>query len=190
MSHDFCGARFCWRKIAEDAYEEEDKMSQIEVHNISFENKLLEYSKTQIKKYNTQRLARRGQDTLYSFLITEEGAIYDGAAFEPFVAQATVCGERHAIANMVMNEAYKTKIESIVIADPVPRLQPHGTFPCGTCREIISQFGKPETSVLLLQYIREDLPKEGPTWIFPKVERFLMKELYTFPYTPDPNLWM
>lgn len=97
---------------------------------------------------------RRGIDTLYGFLVTAEGTFYDGAAYEPNLAHATICGERHAIANMVMNEGYGSKIASIVIADPMPSEQERGTPPCETCRHLIWQFGTPETSVILVQYIQ------------------------------------
>src|SRR5688572_3669231 len=66
------------------------------------EQRLLDHAKASVVKYNEQRHARGGIDTLYSFLITAEGALYDGAAFEPSIAHATVCGERHAIANLVL----------------------------------------------------------------------------------------
>lgn len=153
------------------------------------EQKLVEHAKEAITKYNKQRHARGGMDTLYGFLITEDGALYDGASFEPNLAQATVCGERHAIANMVMHEGYKTKIKSIVVADPVPEVQEKGTPPCGTCRHLIWQFGNPETSVIFMQYIQNKDEKGELSWTFPKMEKHLIKNLYPFPYEPNPNLW-
>lgn len=153
------------------------------------EQKLAEYAKTRIAKYNTQRHRRNGLDTLYGFLITQDGSFYDGAAFEPNISHATICGERHAIANMVMNEGYNTKIESIVVADPVPSVQEKGTPPCGTCRQIIWQFGNPDTSFIFMQYIQEKNEKGERNWTFPKIEKHLMKDLYPYPYEPNPNLW-
>jgi cytidine deaminase len=136
------------------------------------EQKLVEHAKEAVVKYNKQRHEKGGIDTLYSFLLSESGNIYDGACFEPNISHATVCGERHAIANLVMNEAYNSKIVSIVVADPVPRVQEKSSPPCGTCRHLIWQFGKPDTSVILMQYIQE---KDG--WTFPKMEKLTMKDL-------------
>jgi cytidine deaminase len=148
------------------------------------EKKLVEYAKKAIVKYNKMRHQKGSFDALYSFLMSDTGKIHGGACFEPNIAQATICGERHAIANMIMNEAYKTKIKHIVIADPVPKVQKNSTPPCGTCRHLIWQFGTPKTSVILMQYI---LQKNG--WIFPKIEKYFIKDLYPYPYEPKEGLW-
>ena len=161
----------------------------MDIQLTSAEQKLVEHAKAQVAKYNKQRHAKGGQDTLYSFLITKEGSIHDGAAFEPNIVHATVCGERHAIANMVMNEDYNSKIESIVVADPVPRVQEKGTPPCGTCRHVIWQFGNPDTSVILMQYIQEKDENGELSWTFPKMKKHLIKDLYPYPYEPNPDLW-
>ena len=150
----------------------------------SSETKLVEYSQRAIIKYNKIRHKKGGIDTLYSFLMSDSGAIHSGACFEPKISHATVCGERHAIANMVLKESYRARIESIVIADPVPRLQGHGTPPCGTCRELIWEFGTPKTSVILLQYIQGKT-----TWTFPRMEKYAIKAFYPHPYEPAEGLW-
>jgi len=64
------------------------------------EQKLIKHAKKAIIKYNTLRYQKGGCDTLYSFLMTEAGNIHDGACFEPNLGHASICGERHAIANM------------------------------------------------------------------------------------------
>lgn len=73
------------------------------------EEKLVEYVKEAIVKYNKVRHANGGIDTLYSFLLSDSGKMYDGASYEPNIAHASVCGERCAIANMVLQESYKAK---------------------------------------------------------------------------------
>ena len=97
------------------------------------EKRLVAYSKHAIIEYNKMRHSRGGVDTLYSFILSDRGGIYDGACFEPDIKQATICAERHAIANLVSKESYKAKIRSIVVADPVPEVQRRSTTPCGTC---------------------------------------------------------
>ena len=149
------------------------------------EKKLVNYSKKAIIRYNTMRHRKGGLDTLYSFLLSDSEKIYDGACFEANIAQATICGERHAIANLIINESYSAKIKAIVIADPVPEVQKHGTTPCGTCRHLIWTHGTPKTTVILIQYI---MGKKG--WTFPKIEKYTIKQLYPHPYEPaDKNIW-
>jgi len=148
------------------------------------EKKLIEHSKEAIVKYNTIRHVNDGIDTLYSFLLSDSGKIHDGACYEPQLAHATVCGERHAIANMILQESYKAKIKSIVVADPVPEVQEHGRTPCGTCRHLIWSQGTPETTVILMQYIQG---KDG--WMFAKLEKYTIKDFYPLPYEPKESLW-
>jgi len=150
----------------------------------SEEKRLVEYAKEAIVKYNKIRHANGDIDTLYSFLLSDSGKIHDGACYEPNLAHATVCGERHAIANMILQETYKSRIKSIVVADPVPEVQEHGTPPCGTCRHLIWSQGTPETTVILMQYIQG---KEG--WTFPKLEKYTIKDFYPLPYEPKEGLW-
>lgn len=148
------------------------------------EIRLVEYSKEAVVTYNKIRHTHDGIDTLYSFLLSDSGKIYDGASYEPNIAHASVCGERCTIANMVLQESYKAKIKSIVVADPVPELQERSTPPCGTCRHLIWSHGTPETTVILIQYIQE---KNG--WTFPKIEKYLAKDFYPYPYEPVEGLW-
>jgi cytidine deaminase len=148
------------------------------------ETQLVEYSKDAIVKYNKMRHANGGIDTLYSFLLSESGKIYDGASYEPNISHASVCAERCTISNMVLQESYKAKINSIVVADPVPEIQERSTPPCGTCRHLIWSQGNPETSVILMQYVQG---KDG--WTFPKIEKHLIKDLYPYPYEPVKGLW-
>ncbi|MEO6655860.1 MAG: hypothetical protein ABIO36_07220 [Pyrinomonadaceae bacterium] len=148
------------------------------------EKKLIEYSEEAVVKFNKMRHANGDVDTLYSFILSSSGNIYDGACYEPNIAQATVCGERCAIAAMVLHESYKARIKSIVIADPIPEVQKHGTPPCGTCRHLIWSHGIPETTVLLMQYIQG---KYG--WTFPKTTKFTIVDLYPHPYEPIVGLW-
>ena len=155
--------------------------------NIQFterEKNLVEYSKKAIIKYNEIRHANGGIDTLYSFLTSDSGKTHDGGCYEPNLNHASVCAERHAIANMILQESYKAIIKSIVIADPVPEVQEHGTPPCGTCRHLIWSHGTPETVVVLMQYIQG---KSG--WTFPKIEKYTIKDFYPHPYEFVDGLW-
>jgi cytidine deaminase len=150
------------------------------------EQKLVDYSKKAIVEYNKMRHEHGDINTLYSFVMSNnKWEIYDGVCFEPNIAQATVCGERHAIQNMVLKESNHARIETIVVADPVPEMQDNSTPPCGTCRHIIWQYRVPDTTVILLQYIED----ENGTTTFPKIEKYSIKELYPHPYEPIKGLW-
>jgi len=143
------------------------------------EKKLIDCAKKAIVKYNKLRKANGGIDTLYSFVMSDSGKIYDGACLESNLSNGSLCAERHAIANMILKESYKAKVKAIVIADPVPKVQKNSTLPCGTCRHIIREFGKANTSVICIQYI--ELKNE---WTFSKIEKYKICELYPHSYTP------
>lgn len=148
------------------------------------EKRLVEYSKEAIIKYNKIRHARGGIDTLYSFLLSDSGKIHDGACYEANISHASMCGERHAIANMILQESYSAKIKSIVVADPVPDIQKNSTPPCGTCRHLIWSHAVPETTVILMQYIQGK-----DCWTFPTIEKYFVKDLYPHSYEPVKGLW-
>jgi len=145
----------------------------------SDEKKLIDYAKKAIVKYNKIRKVKGGFDTLYAFVLSDSGKIYDGICFESNLSHGNICAERHAIANMILEETYKAKVKAVVVVDPVPKIQKHSTPPCGTCRHVIREFGKPDTIVICMQYIRRK-----NNWIFPKTEKYKIKELYPRRYIP------
>lgn len=75
------------------------------------EKKLITHAKKSVIKYNKIRQAKGGIDTLYSFLMSDSGKIYDGACLETNTDHFNICAERHAIANMILNESHKSKIK-------------------------------------------------------------------------------
>ncbi|MFA5076517.1 MAG: cytidine deaminase [Patescibacteria group bacterium] len=150
------------------------------LHLTPSEQKLLNHAKKQVVKYNKIRHARSGIDTLYAFVVSDSGKIHDGGCLEvDSISHASVCGERHAIANMVLAESYQAKVKTVVVADPVPKVQKDSSTPCGTCRALLWEFGTPQTTVICLQYIQKP---NG--WIFPKWQKFILKDLYPHAYQP------
>jgi cytidine deaminase len=141
------------------------------------EKKLVEHAKKAVVKYNKKRQSKGGIDTLYSFVMSDSGKIYDGACLETTISSGVLCAERHAIANMILQETYSAKIKSVVVADPVPKVQKNGTTPCGTCRHVIWELGVPDTTIICMQYIRHK-----DRWTFPKLEKHTIKKLYPNPY--------
>jgi cytidine deaminase len=141
------------------------------------ETKLVEHAKKAVVKYNQKRHSKGDIDTLYAFAQSDGGKIHDGACLESSIGSAGLCAERHAIANMVLKEAYKASIKSIVIADPVPEFREKSSTPCGTCRHVIWERGTANTSVICMQYMQV---KRG--WDFGKIQKYRIKNLYPHPY--------
>ena len=122
--------------------------------------------------------AKGGIDTIYAFVLSNSGKIYDGACLESTIGSAGICAERLAIGNMILKETYKAKIISVVTFDPVPKKQEKSSTPCGTCRHVIWENGSPNATVICGQYIQR---KNG--WEFiPTMEKYTIKELYPRPY--------
>lgn len=156
----------------------------MDTHLADDEMRLVEHAKEAIVRYNTIRHANGGIDTLYAFVLSENGGIYEGASYEPNLAHASICAERCAIANMVLQESFAATIEAIVVADPVPDVQEMSTPPCGTCRHLIWFHGKPDTTVVLMQYVQT---KTG--WTFPRLQVFTAQDFYPLPYEPKEGKW-
>ena len=60
------------------------------------------YAQSAVVSYNTMRHAHGGIDTLYSFVLSEQGAIYDGASYEPDIAHASVCMAARILARVAL----------------------------------------------------------------------------------------
>jgi cytidine deaminase len=141
------------------------------------EQKLVDHAKAAIVRYNKKRHAKGGIDTIYAFVLSDSGKIYDGACLESAIS-AGVCAERIAIGTMFLKETYKSKIKIVVTFDPVPEEQEYSSTPCGACRHVIWEYGTPNTTIICGQYIQR---KNG--WEFlPKMEKYTIKELYPKPY--------
>jgi cytidine deaminase len=141
------------------------------------EQRLVEHAKKAIVRYNKQRHAKGEIDTIYAFVLSDSGKIYDGACLESTIS-AGVCAERVAIGAMFLKETYKSEIKCVVTFDPVPEKQEYSSTPCGTCRHVIWEYGNPNTTIICGQYIQR---KNG--WEFlPEMERYTIKELYPKAY--------
>ncbi|MCX7903791.1 MAG: cytidine deaminase [Caloramator sp.] len=68
-------------------------------------------------------------------LLTEEGKVFTGCNIENASYGGTVCAERTALFKAI-SEGYN-KFKAIAITSDSPNL----TFPCGICRQVLSEFG-------------------------------------------------
>lgn len=144
----------------------------------SDEKKLIGYARSKVLQYCKLRKSKGFYDLFYSFVLSDSGKIYGGVASESKQPQAGFCAERHAIANMLLAETEKAKIVSILVAGPVPKKSKESATPCGICRIRIHEFSTSKTSVLCSDFIR----KEKGWFVFPKVDKYTITELYPHPY--------
>ncbi|AGC69019.1 cytidine deaminase Cdd [Thermoclostridium stercorarium subsp. stercorarium DSM 8532] len=73
---------------------------------------------------------------------TASGRVYTGCNVENSSFGATICAERTAIAKAV------SEGESKIVAVAVSSDGENITYPCGICRQVISEFGNDETKVI------------------------------------------
>lgn len=86
-------------------------------------------------------------------IITEDGSIYTGCNIENASYGATNCAERTAVFKAV-SEGHK-KIKAIaVVGDPNAY-----TYPCGICRQVITEFAESNIPVILAKNEEDYLVK-------------------------------
>lgn len=68
-------------------------------------------------------------------VLTKKGNIYKGCNVESSSYGLTVCAERNALANALVNGEHEFVALAIAVAD---RLR----TPCGACRQVINELGK------------------------------------------------
>ena len=77
-------------------------------------------------------------------LLGRSGKIYTGCNVENSSYGATICAERTAVVKAVSDG--ETEIVAVAVAGDSERY----TFPCGICRQVISEFGKDDTKVICI----------------------------------------
>jgi len=75
-------------------------------------------------------------------VLTADGRIYTGCNVENSSFGATICAERTAVVKAVSDG--KTEIAAIAVTSDSEQY----TFPCGICRQVISEFGSDETKII------------------------------------------
>jgi cytidine deaminase len=74
-------------------------------------------------------------------LMLDDGSIYTGCNIENASYRLTVCAENTAIANAISKVGPKIHIRAIAVAN----LNNTASMPCGACRQIMLEFGGPDT---------------------------------------------
>ena len=72
-----------------------------------------------------------------SAILTTDGKVYTGCNVESLSLIFTICAERNAISTAI-SQAGNIELDTVVIYTPTD----HPTPPCGSCRQLIFEFGK------------------------------------------------
>ena len=83
----------------------------------------------------------------------DNGKIYSGCNIENASYGGTVCAERVAIWKAYSENALPIKIKTVVVSSDESSPWP----PCGMCRQVIAEFGTPETEIILVNLAKKEL---------------------------------
>lgn len=86
-------------------------------------------------------------------VLTEDGTVYGGCNIENASFGATNCAERTAIFKAV-SDGHKSIKAIAVVGDPTTH-----TYPCGICRQVISEFADSSIPVILIKNKQEYIVK-------------------------------
>jgi cytidine deaminase len=144
------------------------------------EMKLLEYAKKRIPVLFGKRRERGVLDTLFAFVISDSGKIYEGKSFESEICNGPICCERGAIANMALEETEKARIKSVLVFGPVGK---EGNLtPCGLCRAVIHEYSDGKATILCTGGYFERKDTDFEDIIKKNLRKFTIKELYPEPW--------
>jgi cytidine deaminase len=93
-------------------------------------------------------------------LISSDGRVFTGCNVENSTYSLSVCAERVAALKAVSEGALR--IARIAVVADTDRPTP----PCGSCRQMMWEFGKPETEVLLAN-LKGDVQKSTLAELYP-----------------------
>lgn len=77
-------------------------------------------------------------------LLTRRGNVFTGCNVENASYGLTICAERAAVFSAVAAEGAKMRLARIAVTVQADQLFP----PCGACRQVLAEFGEPETEVI------------------------------------------
>lgn len=109
-------------------------------------SKALEYRKNAYVPYSNFKVG--------SAVLVKDGKIYGGCNIENASFGATNCAERTAIFKAV-SEGYN-EIKAIAIVGSTSSY----TYPCGICRQVISEFANDTTDIILVKNEKEYIIKK------------------------------
>lgn len=75
-------------------------------------------------------------------VMSEDGSVYTGCNVENASYGLTICAERNAVGAMVLAGGKRVRTVAVVSPDA------DSIFPCGACRQVLSEFGCEELLLL------------------------------------------
>lgn len=81
-------------------------------------------------------------------LQTKQGNVYLGCNVEDSSTRAGSCAERVAIFNAIANSSEDREFEKIVLVGGYTSDKLDKITPCGTCRQLMSEFCKPDFEII------------------------------------------
>lgn len=82
-------------------------------------------------------------------VLAEDGSVYTGCNVENASYGLTICAERNAVGAMVLAGGKRVRTVAVVSPDT------DSIFPCGACRQVLSEFGCEELLLLAESGIRQ-----------------------------------
>jgi len=74
-------------------------------------------------------------------VLLDDGGIFSGANIENASYRLTICAENSAIATAIGDRGPRIRLRAVAVAN----LNGAASLPCGACRQILLEFGTPET---------------------------------------------
>lgn len=81
--------------------------------------------------------------------VMADGEIFTGVNIENASYGLTVCAERTAIFNAVTKGHRRIDAIAVACVDAASDAQPSLRMPCGACRQVIAEFARPDTPVVI-----------------------------------------
>jgi cytidine deaminase len=76
-------------------------------------------------------------------VLTDRGEIFSGCNVENASFGLTICAERNAVFQAVLQSHARLVIRAVLVYTPTPK----PTAPCGACRQVINEFGGPDAEI-------------------------------------------
>ncbi len=74
----------------------------------------------------------------------ENGKIFAGCNVENLAFPSGICAEQTAVCKAVSETGPSMRIKSLVVYTPTRQV----TTPCGSCRQVINEFARPDTRII------------------------------------------
>ncbi|WP_276840555.1 cytidine deaminase [Anaerovibrio lipolyticus] len=88
-------------------------------------------------------------------VLMSDGKIYTGVNVENASYPAGICAERNAIFNAIAQDKSATLVAVAIVGGPDGKIRDY-CAPCGVCRQVMREFGKPEEIKVIMGKSTED----------------------------------